>query len=526
MNSIPILSLVTFIPLVGMFVIFLIDRENKGLIRGVAFATALVDFLVSLPLFFKFELTHKMQFVEKIDWIPEFGVSYHMGVDGISMLLVVLTTLTCVVCMASTWEAIDKHVKEFMILSLLLETGMIGVFCALDFFLFYVLWEVMLIPMYFIIGVWGGAARIYAAIKFFIYTMFGSVLMLVAIIWMYYHQHEVTGVWTTDILAYHSLAISPSAQMVLFIAFFLAFAIKVPVFPFHTWLPDAHVQAPTAGSVILAGILLKMGTYGFLRFSLPMFPDASQAAVGWVMVLSVIGIIYGAWVATVQSDIKKLVAYSSVSHLGFVMMGMFALTVPAVEGAIMQMLGHGVSTGALFLAVGVLYERRHTREISEYGGITKVMPIFATIFMIVTLSSIGLPGTNGFVGEFLILMGSFRDYPVFTVIATSGVIWGAVYMLWMFQRVMFQKITKKENENLKDMNVREIAYFAPFVALIFIMGVFPTPFLKMMEPTVVHLIKQVKGEAAVAEYHPVKKEVPEAIANGTVAVNDIHNTRL
>jgi NADH-quinone oxidoreductase subunit M len=526
MTSVPLLSLVTFIPLIGMFVILLIDRENKGLIRGVAFTTGLIDFLLSLPLFFQFELTSRMQFVERVDWIPQFGVSYHMGIDGISMLLVLLTTLTCVICYAATWTAVEKHVKEFMALSLLLQTGMIGVFCALDFFLFYVFWEIMLIPMYFIIGVWGGARRIYAAIKFFIYTMFGSVLMLVAILWLYFHQFDVNGVYTTDILAYHGLPIGAQAQTLLFLAFFLAFAIKVPVFPFHTWLPDAHVEAPTVGSVILAGILLKMGTYGFLRFSLPIFPQATLEAVHWIMILSVVGIVYGAWVATVQTDIKKLVAYSSVSHLGFVMMGMFALSVPAVEGAIMQMLNHGVTTGALFLAVGVLYERRHTRLISEYGGITKVMPIFATLFMIVTLSSIGLPGTNGFIGEFLILMGTWKEYPAFVVVATSGVIWAAVYMLWMFQRVMFEKITKKENENLKDMNLREIAYFAPFIVLIFVMGIFPTPFLEKMEPSVVNLIRQVKGPEAVAEYLPAEQAVPTAVADGTIVIKDVNNTRL
>ncbi|MBI4666808.1 MAG: NADH-quinone oxidoreductase subunit M [Nitrospinae bacterium] len=492
MESLPLLSLVTFIPLGGVFLLLLIDKENTALIRGVAFITTVVDFLVSIPLFTQFENTHIMQFVERKDWLPEWGISYYMGVDGISMLLILLTTLTTAICMVSTWTAIEKNVKEFMISMLLLETGMVGVFCALDFFLFYVFWEMMLVPMYLIIGVWGGARRIYAALKFFIYTMVGSVLMLVAILWMYFHHYAVKGFYTMDILAYQGLPIDMSAQILLFLAFFVAFAIKVPMFPFHTWLPDAHVEAPTAGSVILAGILLKMGTYGFLRFSLPMFPEATLWAVDWISWLALIGIVYGALVAMVQEDVKKLVAYSSVSHLGFVMLGIFALNVQAIEGGMLQMLNHGVSTGALFLAVGVLYERRHTRLISEYGGVTSKMPVFAVIFMIVTLSSIGLPGLNGFVGEFLILMGTWKANPLYAAIATSGVIWAAVYMLWMFQRVMFGKVTNPKNEKLKDMNAREIAYFAPFVALIFILGVYPTPIIKMMEPTIVHLVEQVK----------------------------------
>ncbi len=517
MSSLPLLSLIIFLPMAGVILIMLTDKDNVAQIRTIAFITALADFIISLPLFFSFENTADMQFIERREWIPDFGISYYLGIDGISMLLVLLTTLTCVICIASTWTAIEKYVKEFMIAFLLLETGMVGVFCALDFFLFYVFWEVMLIPMYLIIGVWGGERRVYAAVKFFLYTMFGSVLMLVAILWLYNHHNDVQGFYTTDILAYHGLAIDPGAQMWLFIAFFLAFAIKVPMWPFHTWLPDAHVEAPTAGSVILAGVLLKMGTYGFLRFSLPIFPDATVAAVDWVSWLAVIGIVYGALVAMVQPDIKKLVAYSSVSHLGFVMLGIFALNVQAIEGGILQMINHGVSTGALFLAVGVLYERRHTRLISEYGGITAKMPIFAAIFMIVTLSSIGLPGMNGFVGEFLILLGVWKSDPFFAVIATSGVIWAAVYMLWMFQRVMFVKITNPKNENLKDLNLREIAYFAPLIALIFIMGVFPTPFLNKMEPSVARLVNQVKPAIIKAEKLQAPK-APEAIRTGAVTI--------
>ncbi|MDH5509384.1 MAG: NADH-quinone oxidoreductase subunit M [Nitrospinota bacterium] len=489
----PILSIIIFLPMAGVLLLLLVDKRNESLIKGVTLAVTILDFLVSLPLYFLFQNTHEMQFVEKKAWIPTFNAYYSLGVDGISLFMVLLTTLTMVICAASIWKAIDKYVKEFCISMLFLGTGMLGTFCALDFLLFYVFWELMLIPMYFMIGVWGGTRRIYAAVKFFLYTMFGSVLMLVAIIWLYYHHHWVTGIYTWDIMAYHKLAIDPAMQFLPFLAFFLAFAIKVPMFPFHTWLPDAHVEAPTSGSVILAGILLKMGTYGFLRFSLPIFPEASFQAAWWIGLLALIGIIYGALVAMVQEDVKKLVAYSSVSHLGFVMLAIFAFNVQAMEGAILQMINHGISTGALFLLVGVLYERRHTRLIADYGGVAAKMPIFAVIFMITALSSIGLPGTNGFVGEFLILVGVFQENRVVAALATTGVVWAAVYMLWMFQRVMFGKITNPKNEKLTDMNAREIAYFAPLVALIFILGVFPTPFIQKMEPTVINLVTHVRA---------------------------------
>jgi NADH-quinone oxidoreductase subunit M len=506
MDSIPILSILTFLPLAGALLLLFIDKSNKGLIRGVAFTTTVIVFLMSVPLYFYFENTHEMQFVEKREWIADWGIYYSLGIDGISLFLILLTTLTTAICVAATWTAIDKHVKEFMIAILLLETGMIGVFCALDFFLFYVLWEVMLIPMYLMIGIWGGQRRIYAAVKFFLFTMFGSVLMLVAILWLYFHHYELTGIYSFDILSYHGLEIGAEAQFWLFLAFFMAFAIKVPMFPFHTWLPDAHVEAPTVGSVILAGILLKMGTYGFLRFSLPIFPEATVDAVWWVSSLAIIGIIYGALVAMVQEDVKKLVAYSSVSHLGFVMLGIFALNVEAIEGGMLQMINHGISTGALFLIVGVLYERRHTRLISEYGGVAKKMPIFAVIFMIVTLSSIGLPGLNGFVGEFLILVGVWKVNPLFAVLATTGVIWAAVYMLWMYQRIMFGKITNPENEKLKDLNLREIAYFAPLIVFIFVLGIFPTPVIKKMEPTIIHLVEQTRT-SVVVEMEDKKKKL-------------------
>ena len=505
METMPLLSMVIFLPLAGAALLALMDRENGELLRGAALAVTVLDFFISLPLYFQFQSTHEMQFVEKRLWIEAFGANYYVGIDGISLFMVLLTTLTCAVCAAAIWTAVDKHLKEFLISMLILETGMIGVFCALDFFLFYVFWEVMLIPMYFLIGVWGGPRRVYAAVKFFLYTMFGSVLMLMAIIWLYYHHGQATGEYTLDILKYHWVALEPTAQLWLFMAFFLAFAIKVPMFPFHTWLPDAHVEAPTAGSVILAGILLKMGTYGFLRFSLPMFPHATDALAWAICALSVVGIIYGALVAMVQEDVKKLVAYSSVSHLGFVTLGIFALNTQAIEGGILQMINHGLSTGALFLIVGVLYERRHTRLISEYGGVTARMPVFAAVFMIATLSSIGLPGLNGFVGEFLVLVGAFQYSPVLTALAATGVIWAAVYMLWMYQRVMFGKITNPKNETLTDLTPREIAYFAPIIAFIFLIGVYPAPFLSKMEPSVTHLVEQSK--TALRQPPPAPPEV-------------------
>ncbi len=495
----PILSVVTFIPLAGAAVIMLVDRENKNLIRSITFATGALDFLVSLPLFFMFkEGTAEMQFVERFTWIKTFGVDYSMGLDGISLFMVLLTTFISMICYLSTWNAIEKHVREFNVAMLMLQTAMIGVFCSLDFVLFYVFWEMMLIPMYLIIGVWGGKRRIYATVKFFLYTMAGSVLMLLAILILYFELYAQTGVYTFDILKYHGMEIRSVLQFWLFLCFFLAFAIKVPLFPFHTWLPDAHVEAPTAGSVILAGILLKMGTYGFLRFSLPIFPEAALAAAWWISWLAIIGIIYGALVAMVQEDIKKLVAYSSVSHLGFVVLGTFAFTLRGIEGGIMQMINHGISTGALFLLVGIIYERRHTRMISDFGGITKVMPKFAAVFMIMTLSSIGLPGTNGFIGEFMILLGVFESNKLYAVLATTGVIWAAVYMLWMFQRVMFGEITKEENKKLPDLSAREFAYLIPLVVAVFWIGLYPNPIIKKTEASVKNLV-QIVEKAKIAE---------------------------
>lgn len=512
----PLLSVITFIPLVGAFIILMVDRENKGLIRSITLATGIIDFIVSLPLFFQFkEGTAEMQFVERHEWIKSIGAEYYMGVDGISVFMVLLTTFICVICYISTWNAIQKHVREFNISMLMLQTAMIGVFCSLDFLLFYIFWELMLIPMYLLIGIWGGPRRIYATVKFFIYTMAGSVLMLLAILILYVEHHAQTGVYSFDILQFHGMPLSSVLQFWLFLFFFIAFAIKVPLFPFHTWLPDAHVEAPTAGSVILAGILLKMGTYGYLRFSLPIFPEAAHAAVWWVSTLAIIGIIYGALVAMVQEDIKKLVAYSSVSHLGFVILGTFAFNLRGIEGGILQMINHGISTGALFLLVGILYERRHTRMISDFGGIAKVMPKFAVIFMIVTLSSIALPGTNGFVGEFLILLGVFEVNKIYAALAASGVILAAVYMLWMFQRVMFGEVTKEENKKLTDINGRELAYMLPLVVLIFWLGVYPNPVLRKMEASVKNLVATVeKGKATVKHSsHPMLASLEKRVNN-------------
>ncbi|HEX9860154.1 MAG TPA: NADH-quinone oxidoreductase subunit M, partial [Nitrospirota bacterium] len=458
--------------------------------RWLALITSGITFVLSLPLLTSFDTTtHNMQFVESSPWIPSWNVNYTVGVDGISVLLVILTTMLSLICVLASWKPIKNKVKEYMIALLLLETGMIGVFIALDLFLFYIFWEAMLIPMFLLIGIWGGPRKVYAAIKFFLFTLAGSVLMLLGIIALYYQGGQ-----TFEIVKLMGQPYSFQFQFWVFLAFFLAFAIKVPMFPFHTWLPDAHVEAPTAGSVILAGVLLKMGTYGFLRFNLPMFPDAVAYFTPHIMVLSVIGIIYGALVAMIQKDLKKLIAYSSVSHMGFVTLGIFALNTQGLEGGILQMLNHGVTTGALFLCVGVIYERAHTRQIEDFGGLTRKVPIYATLFMIFTLSSLGLPGMNGFVGEFLILLGAFTSQRIYAVIGTTGIILGAAYMLWMFQRVMFMDI-KPKNENMPDIDWREALTLVPLAGLVFYIGIFPNPILEIMHASVSHLLEQVNGHA-------------------------------
>jgi NADH-quinone oxidoreductase subunit M len=484
-----ILTAIIFLPLVGAVGLFTLRREHLTAIKSVGLAFSLLTLLLSLYVFYKFDSsTAGMQFSLSVPWIQSLNVNYTVGIDGISLLLVLLTAFLTPVAMLSAWNSIQHRVREFTIMVLLLETGMLGVFCALDLVLFYMFWEAMLIPMYFIIGIWGGGNRIYAAVKFFLYTMFGSLLMLVAIIWLGYYASQVAspGKFTTDLVQLYILGpqIPVAIQTWMFLAFALSFAIKVPLFPFHTWLPDAHVEAPTAGSVILAGVLLKMGTYGLLRFCLPLFPQATFIFMPYMAALAVIGIIYGALVSMVQTDIKKLVAYSSVSHLGFVVLGIFALTVEGVQGSIIQMFNHGLSTGALFLIVGMIYDRRHTRDITEFGGLAKVVPILSTFFMIVSLSSIGLPGLNGFVGEFLILLGSFYSRYLnqwFTIVAATGVILAAVYLLWMYQRVVFGKVANPANQNLSDLSLREIAVLVPVVVFIVWIGVYPGTFLKKTE---------------------------------------------
>ena len=485
------LTLLLAIPVIGALLLSLLPRRQTMALFSLALLSAGAAFLWSVKIFSRFDGGNgSMQFMERVPWMPNFGIQYIVGIDGISLFLVLLTTLLMPLAILASWSVQDK-VKEYLIFMLLLETGMLGAFVALDLFLFYVFWEVMLVPMYFLIGVWGGTRRIYAALKFVIYTMAGSLLMLLAIIYLAIRHAQVTQVMTFNLLQLYDLHLAPEQQMWLFLAFALSFAIKVPLFPFHTWLPDAHVEAPTAGSVILAGVLLKLGAYGFLRFAIPLFPDAALAATPYIIALAVISIIYGAVVAMMQSDIKKLVAYSSVSHLGFVILGLFALNMQGVQGAIYQMISHGLSTGALFLLVGMIYERRHTRMIDAFGGLWQQLPVFSTLFLIVMLSSIGLPGLNGFVGEFLILLGSFSVAPRWTAVATTGVILGAIYMLWMFRRVIFGPLTHAENQQLKDLNGRELLILAPIILLIVYMGVYPQPFLSRIEPAVEQTLKRV-----------------------------------
>jgi len=490
------LSLLLFLPLAGALVLLFVPKQNGDAIRWIANIVAFVGFVVSIPLWFWVNPQNAdFQLVERAPWIPTIGAEYFIGVDGLSTLLILLTTLMGFIAILSSWTAITERVKEYYIFLLVLQTGMLGAFMSLDFLLFFLFWEVMLVPMYFLIGIWGSANRLYSAIKFFLYTLVGSVVMLLGILALYFYNYSQTHVYTFDVTQFHRLAGMPyNLQWWIWLAFFLGFAIKVPMFPFHTWLPDAHTDAPTAGSVILAAVMLKMGTYGFLRFSLPILPDATRGFVPFIVVLSIIGIVYGALVALAQKDWKRLVAYSSVSHMAMVMLGMFALNPVGITGSIVQQLNHGISTGALFLIVGIVYERRHTREISEYGGLSKVMPIYAAIFLLMTMSSIGLPTLNGFIGELLILQGVFVASKLWAAFAASGVVLGAAYMLYLYQRTMFGKIENPKNERLPDLSIREFATFAPLIVLAVWIGLYPAPFLNRLDTSVKHVVARVSPQ--------------------------------
>jgi len=489
-----ILSILTFLPVLGMLGV--LASPTLPLAKWIAFGTSVLGFLFGLHLWYWFDGdTAALQFVEAYEWIPSFGIKYIVGVDGLSLLLIVLTTFLLPLVLISQWHVEEPSQKNFLALLLALQTGMIGALVAIDVVFFYVFWEVMLIPMYFIIGIWGGKRRIYAATKFVLYTVIGSLLMLAAAIVLYYIQHRQTGVYSTSLLDLYALKIPANTQLWLFAVFVIAFAIKVPMWPFHTWLPDAHVEAPTVGSVILAGVLLKMGTYGLLRFAIPLFPQALAVAAPVIMFCGVVGIIYGALTAWVQTDAKKMVAYSSVSHLGFVVVGSFAvlaggsLSTEALTGATYQMINHGISTGALFFLVGVIYERRHTRMLADFGGLAHNMPWFATMLIIATLSSVGLPGTGGFVGEFLILLGTFQAMPIAGVFASLGVLLGAVYMLTLCRKILFGPLDNPENKELKDLNAREFAYLVPLAVLAIAMGVFPNAFMGKTKASVDYLAK-------------------------------------
>jgi NADH-quinone oxidoreductase subunit M len=487
-----ILSIVLFTPLAGLLVLLFIPSSNARAIKIFANAVALVGFLVSLPLVFQFDSGKDFQFQEMAPWIPTLGATYHLGIDGLSLLLVMLTTVIGFLAILSSWNAIHDRLKEYYAFFLLLQTAMLGVFMSLDFLLFFVFWETVLVPMYFIIAIWGGQRRAYASIKFMIYTLIGSVLMLLGILALYLQHYAQFQTLSFDITELMRTTLSPSLQWWVFWAFFVGFAVKVPMFPFHTWLPDAHTEAPTAGSVVLASVLLKMGTYGFLRFSLPLLPDsAKNPTIIWAMaILSMIGIVYGALASLMQKDWKKLVAYSSVSHLGFCTLGIFALNPAGISGSIIQQINHGISTGMLFLIVGVVYERRHTREIAEYGGLLKVMPIFTLIFGLAMLSSMGMPPLNGFIGEITILGGAYQVSFNWAFWAAVGIALGAAYLLWLFQRTMLGEV-KEKNRGLADLSWREIAVFAPLVVWAFWIGLNPQPYFKVLDRSVAQIVERV-----------------------------------
>jgi NADH-quinone oxidoreductase subunit M len=518
-----LLNVITYLPLAGGVVLLLAFRTARAeTVARFATGIAAVDLLVSLVLWFAWDTAprdpHGFRFVQEADWIDSIGVRYLVGVDGISMLLVLLTTILGFLALLSSWSAVRHRVRQYYACMLLLQTGMLGVFVSLDLFLFYVFWEAMLVPMYFVIGVWGGERRVYAAVKFFIYTLLGSVLMLLGILALYFHYGAETGAYTFDVRLLHEMGGWTGwfdVQYWIWLALFVGFAIKVPMFPFHTWLPDAHVEAPTAGSVILAGVLLKMGTYGFLRFSLPILPEATRHFLPLALTLSIIGVIYGAMVALVQKDWKKLVAYSSVSHLGFAMVGVFALNYQGMVGGVLQMLNHGLSTGALFLIVGLVYERRHTRNLADYGGLWKVMPVFAVFFLLMLLSSIGMPAIpgNGFVGELTVLVGAFQlPHKVWAVLAASGIVLGAVYMLWLYQRTMFGPLDKPENRGLRDLSPREVLTLLPLALLAFWIGLYPRPFFEILDEPIRRLVRQVEVAAPAPPTPPIAWTAPPVAA--------------
>ena len=505
-----ILSIVLFTPLAGLLVLLFIPASNARAVKLWANGVALVGFLVSLPLVFNFDHTKDYQFVEKGQWIPSLGATYHIGIDGFALLLVMLTTVVGFLAILSSWNSVHLRLKEYYAFFLLLQTGMLGVFMALDFLLFFVFWETVLVPMYFIIGIWGGPRRVYAAIKFMIYTLIGSVLMFLGILLLYFEHFKQFQAYSFDVADLMRTQVAPATQWWVFWAFFVGFAVKVPMWPFHTWLPDAHVEAPTAGSVILASVLLKMGTYGFLRFSLPLLPESAKnpAIINAMGILSIIGIVYGALASLMQKDWKKLVAYSSVSHLGFCTLGIFSLNPAGIAGSILQQINHGISTGMLFLIVGVVYERRHTREISEYGGLLKVMPVFTIVFLLAALSSMGMPPLNGFVGELTILGGAYQMSFNWAFWGAVGIALGAAYLLWLFQRTMLGEV-KVQNQLLQDLSWREIAVFAPLVVWAFWIGLNPQPYFRVLERPVAQIVERV---------HPgyyAERHLPNPLEQGT-----------
>ena len=504
----PLLSLLTFLPLAGALIIALVRGDEAAVAsnaRWTALWTSLLVFLLSLLLWFRFDRSSPdFQFVEQATWLPNYGVGYHLGVDGISVLFVLLSTALTPICILASWEAITSRVREFMIAFLVLETMMVGMFSALDFVVFYIFFEGVLIPMFLIIGVWGGPRRVYAAFKFFLYTLLGSVLMLLAILWIWFNAG------TTDIPTLQEFRIAPSAQNWIFLAFFASFAVKVPMWPLHTWLPDAHVEAPTAGSVILAGVLLKMGGYGFLRFSLPLLPDASAYFAPFIFTLSVVAVIYTSLVALAQTDMKKLIAYSSVAHMGIVTLGTFTFNTQGIEGAMIQMLSHGVVSAALFLCVGVVYDRIHSRDIARYGGLAERMPRYALVFMLFSMASVGLPGTSGFVGEFLVIMGAFRVNVFVALLAATGMVLGAGYMLWLYRRAIFGALTKPDLKGILDVNAREVAVFAPLIIVTLWMGIYPSVFIDFFDESVRQLIEnhQAAMDAAAAAARQLASVAP------------------